>query len=88
MLFRSRQEALALAVSNIGRRYVTPGRSAEEMAQALCLAGTAEDCIAGIEARLEAGVRDFVLGFLAPDDTDRLRQMELFAKRVLPYFRK
>ena len=83
-----RQEALTLAVSNIGQRYVTPGRSAEEMAQALCLAGTAEDCIAGIEARIEVGVRDFVLGFLAPDDTDRLRQMELFAKRVLPYFRK
>jgi len=83
-----RREAVALAVTNIGQRYVTPGRSAEEMAQALCLAGTAEECIAGIEARIEAGVRDFVLGFLASDDTDRLRQMELFARRVLPYFRK
>ncbi len=83
-----RREAVALAVTNIGQRYVTPGRSAEEMAQALCLAGTAEECIAGIEARIEAGVRDFVLGFLASDDTDRLRQMELFARHVLPYFRK
>jgi probable F420-dependent oxidoreductase len=81
-----RQEALALAVANIGQRYVTPGRSAEDIAQALCLAGTPEDCIAGIEARIEAGVREFVLGFLAPDDGDRLRQMELFAKRVIPYF--
>jgi probable F420-dependent oxidoreductase len=82
-----RQEALALAVTNVGQRYVTPGRSAEDMAQALCLTGTPEDCIRGIEARIEAGVRDIVLGFLAPDDDARLRQMELFAKRVMPYFR-
>jgi probable F420-dependent oxidoreductase len=82
-----RREALAQAVSNIGQRYVTPGRSAEDIAQSLCLTGTAEECIAGIEARIEAGVRDFVLGFLGSDDADRLRQMELFAKRVLPSFR-
>ena len=83
-----RQEALALAVTNVGQRYVTPGRSAEDIAQALCLTGTPEDCIQGIEARIEAGVRDFVLGFLASEDDGRLRQMELFAKRVMPYFRK
>jgi probable F420-dependent oxidoreductase len=82
-----RQEALALAVTNVGQRYVTPGRSAEEIAEALCLTGTPEDCIRGIEARIEAGVRDFVLGFLAPDDNERFRQMELFARRVMPYFR-
>jgi probable F420-dependent oxidoreductase len=83
-----RREALALAVTNVGQRYVTPGRSAEEIAQALCLTGTVEDCIQGIEARIAAGVRDFVLGFLAPDDKERFRQMELFAKQVIPYFRK
>lgn len=82
-----RHEALALAVSNIGQRYVTPGRSAEDIARGLCLAGTPEECIAGIEARLEAGTREFVLGFLASGDGDRLRQMELFAARVMPYFR-
>lgn len=82
-----RQEAVALAVTNVGRRYVTPGRSAEDIAQSLCLTGTPEDCIRGVEARIEAGVRDFVLGFLAPDDKERLRQMELFAKRVIPHFR-
>ena len=81
-----RQEALAQAVINVGRRYVTPGRSAEDIAQSLCLTGTPEECITGIEARIEAGVRDFVLGFLASDDADRFRQMELFAKRVLPCF--
>ena len=81
-----RQEALALAVTNVGQRYVTPGRSAEDIAGALCLTGSPEDCIRGIEARIEAGVRDFVLGFLAAEDDGRLRQMELFAKRVMPYF--
>ena len=83
-----RQEALALAVANVGQRYATPGRSAEDIAKSLCLAGTPEECIAGIEERIEAGVRDFVLGFLASEDADGLRQMELFAKRVLPYFGK
>ncbi len=83
-----RRKALALAVTNIGQRYVTPGRSAEDIAQGLCLAGTPEECIAGIEARMEAGVREFVLGFLASEDEDRFRQMELFAKRVLPYFKR
>ncbi len=83
-----RQEALALAVTNVGQRYLTPGRSAEDIARALCLTGTPEDCIAGIEARIEAGVRDFVFGFLAPEDNERLRQMDLFAKQVIPYFRK
>lgn len=83
-----RREAIALAVTNIGRRYVTPRRSAEDIAESLCLAGTPQDCIAGIESRIEAGVRDFVLGFLASEDEDRLGQMELFAKRVLPYFRQ
>ncbi len=81
-----RQEALALAVTNVGQRYVTPGRSAEDIAQSLCLTGTPEDCIRGVQARIDAGVRDFVLGFLAPDDKERLRQMELFAQQVLPYF--
>ncbi len=83
-----RKEAMALAVTNVGQRYLTPGRSAEDIAESLCLAGTPQECIAGIEARIEAGVRDFVLGFLADGDEDRLRQMELFATRVLPYFRK
>jgi probable F420-dependent oxidoreductase len=83
-----KQEALALAVTNLGQRYVTPDRSAKDIAQALCLTGTPQDCIAGIEARIEAGVREFTLGFLAANDKDRLRQIELFAKQVMPYFRK
>jgi probable F420-dependent oxidoreductase len=83
-----RREAVALAVTNVGQRYVTPGRSAEDIAEALCLTGTPEDCIRGIEARIEAGVRDFVLGFLAADDKERSRQMELFARRVIPHFSK
>ena len=83
-----RQDALALAVTNVGQRYLTPGRSAEDIAQALYLTGTPDDCIRGIEARIEAGVRDFVFGFLADDEEARLAQVELFAKRVIPYFKK
>lgn len=81
------KQALALAVENVGQRYVTPGRSAEDIAQSLCLTGTPEECIAGIEARIEAGVRDFVLGFLASDARDHAAQMEMFATRVIPHFR-
>lgn len=81
-----RGEALALAVANVGQRYVTPERSAEDIAQALCLSGTPQDCIAGIEARIEAGVREFTLGFLGTDDKHRLQQIERFAKQVMPYF--
>jgi probable F420-dependent oxidoreductase len=81
------RDAIALAVANVGQRYVTPGRTAEDIATSLCLAGTPRDCIAGIEARIEAGVRDFVLGFLTADDQDRMRQIELFAKQVMPHFR-
>lgn len=82
-----RQEALAVAVDNLGQRYVTPQRSAEDIAQALCLTGTPQDCIAGIETRIETGVRDFVFGFLDTDDKAKMRQMELFATQVIPHFR-
>lgn len=81
------KEALAQAVENVGQRYVTPGRTPEDIAKSLCLTGTPEDCVAGIEARIDAGVRDFVLGFLAGDAAEHARQMELFAKRVIPHFR-
>jgi probable F420-dependent oxidoreductase len=83
-----RKEALELAVANIGQRYVTPERSAEDIAQALCISGTAQDCIKAIEERIEAGVRDFNFSFLAPDPSGLFRQMETFAKQVKPYFRE
>ena len=81
------QEALALAVENVGERYVTPNRNAEDIARALCIAGTPKDCITGIEERIDAGTRDFNLRFLAPDSGSLYRQMETFAKQVVPYFR-
>ena len=82
-----REEALAIAVAHVGQRYVTPERSAEDIAQALCLTGTPQDCIKGIEERIEAGVRDFIFGFLSPDPAGLYRQMETMAKEVIPYFR-
>ncbi|MBI2563352.1 MAG: LLM class flavin-dependent oxidoreductase [candidate division NC10 bacterium] len=81
------KEALALAVETVGRRYVTPQRSAEDIAKGLCVTGTPEDCVKGIQDRLDAGVRDFVFAFLARDEHGVHRQMETFAERVLPNFR-
>ena len=81
------KEALALAVTNVGQRYVTPDRSAEDLAQALCMTGTPQDCVKGVEERIEAGVRDFNIGFLASDVKALFGQMELFARQVMPHFR-
>lgn len=82
-----RGAALETAVAHVGQRYVTPERSAEDIAQALCLTGTPQDCIKGIEERIDAGVRDFVFGFLSPDPAGLYRQMEITSKEVIPYFR-
>ena len=81
------REAMALAVENVGERYVTPGRSAHDIAQSLCIAGTPKDCIRGIEERIDTGVRDINMRFLASDVVGVYRQMEMFAKEVAPYFR-
>ena len=62
-------------------------KSPQDVAKALCLTGTIKDCIKGIEDRIDAGVRDISLGFLAKDEQDTCRQMELAAKEVLPNFR-
>jgi probable F420-dependent oxidoreductase len=82
-----REEALAQAVTNVGQRYVTPQRSAEDIARALCIAGTAQDCVEAIQERIDAGVRDINLGFLAQDAAGMYQQMEMFSQRVMPHFR-
>jgi probable F420-dependent oxidoreductase len=82
-----RREAQATAVAHVGQRYVTPERSAEDLAQALCVTGTPADCVRAIEERVDAGVRDFILGFLTADASGLLAQMELFAHQVIPHFR-
>jgi alkanesulfonate monooxygenase SsuD/methylene tetrahydromethanopterin reductase-like flavin-dependent oxidoreductase (luciferase family) len=79
--------AMAQAVANVGQRYVTPDRSAEDLAQALCIAGTPEDCVVGIQERVEAGVRDFNFSFLSSDVEGVFQQMEMFSRKVLPHFR-
>ena len=79
-------EAMGLAVRNVGERYVTPERSAEDIARALCVAGTPDDCARAMEAKIEAGVEHVNLGFLSPDADGLYRQMELFAETVMPRF--
>ena len=83
----NRDEAMALAVANVGQRYVTPQRSAEDIAQALCVTGTPEDCIQAIQERIDVGVRDINLGFLAEDSAGLFAQMEMFSRQVIPHFR-
>ena len=79
-------EALGLAVRNVGERYVTPDRNAEDIARALCVAGTPDDCAREMEAKIEAGVEHVNLGFLSPDPDGLYRQMDLFAEKVMPHF--
>jgi len=81
------KEAMSAAVAHVGHRYVTPERTAEDIAQALCVTGTPQECIKAIEDRIEAGVRAINFGFLSADSTSLFRQMELFARQVMPYFR-
>jgi probable F420-dependent oxidoreductase len=80
-------EAMGVAVAHVGQRYVTPERSAEDIARALCVTGTPKECVKAVEERIEAGVRDFNLGFLSGGSEEMFQQMELFAKEVMPYFR-
>ena len=81
------KEALAIAVETVGQRYVTPQRSAEDIARGLCITGTAKDCVRAIQDRVDAGVRDFVFTFLARDEHGIHRQMEVVSKQALPNFR-
>jgi len=81
------KEALAIAVENVGQRYATPQRSAEDIAKALCITGTAKDCVKAIQDRVDAGVRDFVFTFLARDEHGIHQQMEVVSKQALPNFR-
>ncbi len=81
------EKALQAAVAHIGQRYVTPERSAEDIARALCITGNAEDCIGAIQERIDAGVRDFIFGFLSGEPEEYFDQMELFSNRVLPHFK-
>ena len=80
-------EALAMAVANVGQRYVTPERNAVDIARALCITGTPEDCVEAVEEPIDAGVRDFNLSFLSPDAKGMYSQMEVFARSVMPHFR-
>ena len=80
------KEALAVAARKMAH-YGTSERSPEDIAKRLCVTGTVQDCVKGVQDLVDAGVRDFVLTFLAKDEQDTQRQLELVAKQVLPNFR-
>ena len=80
--------AMASAVRNVGQRYVTPERSAEDIAKALCVTGTPEECIQSIQDRLAVGVKEINFGFLSDTADEMYKQMELFAREVMPHFNR
>lgn len=80
------KQSLAVAVRSLGK-YATAERSAEDVAKSLALTGTTQNCIKGIQDRIDAGVRHLMLSFLAEDEQDTYRQMELVAKEIIPNFR-
>ena len=84
----SKEEALRIAAESVGRRYVTPERSAEDIAKALCITGTPEDCIEEVEQRVEAGARDIIFQWIAPDAKAAREQMRVAARSILLYFER
>jgi len=81
-------QAREFAVTNVGQRYVTPERTAADIAQALCIAGSPEDCIKAVEDRIDAGVEHINLGFLASEPDSFFHQMKMFASEVMPEFQE
>ena len=59
-------------------------RISDEMVDALTIAGTDEDCQAGLEALLRAGVHHIVLAPVAADETDEIGSLRRIADAVLP----
>jgi alkanesulfonate monooxygenase SsuD/methylene tetrahydromethanopterin reductase-like flavin-dependent oxidoreductase (luciferase family) len=62
-------------------------RISDEMVDALTIAGTDEDCQAGLEALLRAGVHQIVLAPVAADETDEIGSLRRIACAVLPHIR-
>ena len=62
-------------------------RISDEMVDALTIAGTDEDCQAGLEALLRAGVHHIVLAPVAADETDEIGSLRRIAGAVLPHVR-
>ena len=79
-------QAREFAVTNVGQRYGTPERTAADIAQALCIAGSPEDCIKAVEDRIDAGVEHINLGFLASEPDSFFHQMKMFASEVMHEF--
>ena len=75
--------AHALAAQALSRQYNQPF---DELAKRYCLLGPPARCVETLARFVEAGVRTFVLAFMA--GSERLSgQLERFAAEVLPSFR-
>jgi alkanesulfonate monooxygenase SsuD/methylene tetrahydromethanopterin reductase-like flavin-dependent oxidoreductase (luciferase family) len=52
------------------------------------IVGTPEECVQKMKEFVNSGVRYFVLAIRAPDIKSYLQSLQLYAKEVLPYFKK
>jgi 5,10-methylenetetrahydromethanopterin reductase len=62
-------------------------RISDDMVDALTIAGTEDDCQAGLEALLAAGVDHIVLAPVAADETDEIGCLRRIASLILPRIR-
>jgi alkanesulfonate monooxygenase SsuD/methylene tetrahydromethanopterin reductase-like flavin-dependent oxidoreductase (luciferase family) len=62
-------------------------RISDDMVDALTIAGTEDDCGAGIEALLRAGVQHVLLAPVAAGETDEMGCLRRIAGAVLPRIR-
>jgi 5,10-methylenetetrahydromethanopterin reductase len=80
--------ALVAYLDSGGRdRQEVIGRISDEMVDALTIAGTDQDCQAGLEALLRAGVHHIVLAPVATDETDEIGSLRRIAGAILPHIR-
>lgn len=52
------------------------------------VSGTPDDCISELEKLVKSGARYFILAILAPNEKTFLNSLELYAKKVIPYFER
>ncbi len=80
-----REEARDLAVRYMTKVYNQP--SFEQLVDKYCLVGTPQECIKRIERYVEHGARFIVFRATCPPD-DLMNQIDIYAKEIIPYFRR
>ena len=85
-IYSSRDEAAQVASRHLGPQYSSSGESMK-MVENYCVLGTVEECIARLEAYVDAGVDHFLLSWACPRE-DRARHIDTVATKIIPHFRR